>query len=281
MTEEEIRYLQEGDTFLLKLTYETFDCQMRSPFYARTPSGELCCLSQKDMMAASLVKMSTKIEAGDRVRVIADPFVGTAYNDTYTLGNLIGKEFIVVTGCDYYGQIEVNVDNEYTPINIHCVELVEKKNEPNYHVVDAHTEWCVVDSQHRTISVFNKSLHPNAKAAAVTECNSLIRKDFEKGFKEKLTEIFGEKKFICSNIAENTLYIQEGNVLKESNVNISFVPDLGIKVENADMSITVGYEDILKIVCNDNRIILFNIEKPDIAIELENLKKTEKHYYEN
>lgn len=108
-----------------------------------------------------------KFRKGDKVRVVK-------WNGRTSMRD--GMDAFVVKNEDNGGMVEVSIDGWTNGVFYHAckLELVSpvEEREP-YSVVDAHTHWDVADKNMKTVAMYSKGNHPNAKEAAEAERDRL------------------------------------------------------------------------------------------------------------
>lgn len=164
--------LPTGRTFLLRA----------EDFEAVSPEN-----GTKNTDAAPKYDPNREFRKGDKVRLVQcngrnpfDSFNGIEYLPDETIYTVDGDEYD-------NGKVELCEMDSCDTFEIHHsnIELVSPVEELEpYIVVDAHTHWDVADKNMKTVAMYSKGNHPNAKEAAEAErdrLNDEYRKERENG----------------------------------------------------------------------------------------------------
>lgn len=135
------------------------------------------------LLTAVQVTTPPTFEVGDTVRVIPDPLTGHAHNRIALLDYEIGKEHII-TNIDMIGGSALLDGPHSMMMSLHCLEIVKKVVKDKYHIDMDSGEWYIMTETNAIVARYDKKYHPDAKAAAETECarlNAEWRKQQEGG----------------------------------------------------------------------------------------------------
>lgn len=179
MTGEEIENLKKGDrvvteytiTKVLSDTIDAVDKENNRISFFKSTTGQLGI--------SSIVKPAPTFEVGDTVRIIPDPLTGIAHgngHDEPCWEKVVVKIIKSLRGGDYFVKTK---DGEAAWISIHCLELVKKYVKDRYETRCHDNRISIMDNTKPTtgyvaiVATFSQAHHPNAEAAAKSECDRL------------------------------------------------------------------------------------------------------------
>lgn len=173
MTEEQINSLKEGDKFAVEYTVSKHE---NGKVCIKLANGDVFGVwlhSDNILTQGTLVTPSPTFEVGDTVKIVPDPLTHTIYNKENEFDLCIhGKTVKIAKTVDGKGDVVVDTGAGTDSLSIHCLKLVKKAVKDKYIVEEDDLAWCVTDKNWSVCS-FNKSNHPDAKAAAEAECARL------------------------------------------------------------------------------------------------------------
>ena len=179
MDKEQINELKPGDEVLIRGRFVKIkeNGDFRVDYLLTTVHDKLYMYRASVHPSAVIIKSPPKhdpcrlFKKGDRVRIVECKGRRTGYDK---------RIYKVCEDEEESGRyIKLSLDGfiGHFTVDAAYIELVIPVEEiEQYNVVDAHTHWDVADKDMKTVAIYSKSHHPNAKAAAEAERDRLNAK---------------------------------------------------------------------------------------------------------